>query len=175
ADTWFGAQATAIAAANEEVVVGGNYRTNGNLGGSINNMPPAFWTSTNGSDWDLSHIPQFSVDGIPNASAGIRSLAITDSGTVAVGGWWPPLLTQVRAFWGTTGWLEEMRNAVWVSPAQGEPWREDPRAGTFALEELDGQIGTTMGFDDIAVLDGRLVGVSTIAGEAAVWIGEWTD
>ena len=153
----------------------GNYRTSGSLVGTILNMPPAFWTSASGSDWDLSDIPLLPVGGIPNASAGIRSLAITDSGTVAVGGWWPPLLTQMRAFWGTTGWLDEMRNAVWVSPTPGEPWQEDPPAGTFALEELDSQIGTTMGFDDVAVLDGVLVGVSTNAGEAVVWIGEWTD
>ena len=175
ADTWFGAEVTAIAATDEEVVVGGNYRTNGNLGGGITNMPPAFWTSTSGSDWDLSYIPLLPVGGIPNASAGIRSLAITDSGTVAVGGWWPPLVYQMRPFWTSPGWTDEVRNAVWVSPTPGEPWREDPPAGAFALEELDSQIGTTMGFDDVAVLDGLLVGVSTHAGEAVVWIGEWTD
>lgn len=173
ADTWFGAQATAIAAADEEVVVGGNYRTSGSLGGSSRYMPPAFWTSTNGSDWDLSYIPQLPVSGISDASAGIRSLAITDSGTVAVGGWWPELLyPPLQKAIGSTPMI---RNAVWVSPAPGEPWREDPPEATFALEELNNQIGTTMGFDDVAVLDGVLVGVSTNAGEAVVWNGEWTD
>lgn len=173
---WFGAVATAIAATGEEVVVGGSYQTSR---GTFD-VHPAFWRSDEGSDWDRSFIPRVSVSGMFEPAAGIRSLAITDSGTIAVGGWWP----QFHSDWSSVphpaarfdpGFTLKMRNAVWVSPNPGEQWREDPRGETFALEKLERQIGTTMGFDDVAVLDGALVGVSTHAGEAAVWIGEWND
>jgi hypothetical protein len=74
------------------------------------------WRSSDGSNWELSYIPQLPVGGIPNPSAQIRSLAITESGAVAVGGWKP-----------LDGFAWKVRAAAWVSSEPGEPWREDPR------------------------------------------------
>lgn len=166
-DSWFGARASSIVADGDEVVVAGSYRTKP---GTYFDMHPAFWTSNDGSTWDRYGVPRVSIRGLGRPSAFVSSLVNTRSGVVAVGGWFqygtgPP----------TSFNPPKTRAAVWTSSEPGGPWGEIPSTESLEIEMIERNIATTVGISGVAVIGDVLVGVSTDAGEAVVWIGEWTD
>lgn len=162
-DDWFGAQASAIAAVDGQIVVGGIYR---NAWGTYFDMPPAFWSSEDGTSWDVYGVEAAPVKGMSKPSASIRSLAITESGIVAVGGWLHIAKSPAET--------NRVRVAVWASRPDGT-WVEIPPGDIFEVEDVDGAFATTGGIEEVVVLDGLLVGVGTESGLGTVWIGEWTD
>jgi hypothetical protein len=166
-ESWFGAEAHSIHAVGDDILVAGAYRSREH---TYFSMHPAFWTSTDRVNWDLRHLPPTNVPELRDESVLLRDLVMTDRGPVAVGGWFqyglgPP---------GAPGYMPgKAMPAVWAAPGD-QSWGEvTPRV--FGIETIDDDVGTTAGFDDVVVFEGKVVAVGTQQGRATVWIGQWTD
>lgn len=159
-EEWSRSRVQSVAVLGNDVVVAGSY---GTTCGTDFDMPPAFWTSNNGSDWFLHTVESSHIRGMTKPEARIYGLVIHDSGIVATGVWThmsmgPHDKTKARA-------------AVWVSTDNGTTWSEVPPGETFK----NSTAYPAPGFEDAAVLGEKVIGVGNLSGDAAVWVGEWTD
>ncbi|NNL98507.1 MAG: hypothetical protein HKO63_09920, partial [Acidimicrobiia bacterium] len=154
-EEWIGAEVYSVMARGNEVVVAGSLAQRF---GSYFDAPPAFWTTSDGSQWSEHPLDSLPVPGMTKPEAFIEGLAETESGMVAVGFW----VHSPKAP-GDEGWG---RAAVWATSDEGSTWKEVSAGDTF---------GEASGMWDVVVLDGVVFAVGDHAGGAAVWIGEWSD